>query len=359
MEKKQETPKLLRFLVILFSALFFVLAMWLLGFVVDDIGTIAGPSYESVELRHLDPDRVAKRKGLEADLAEVIKLQTDQKERQTLLRDSTNSSKETMNQLLEMQRLGLEKGLKPSAEEQKSLAESERLFLSNQRQYQTINEEITLLSERQRQLEGKIKTTDEALDAQRVEARGEFDGLLRKHNYKIAFLKLLFLIPLLFLSVVAFIKWRHSLYAPFVYTAGAAILLRVVMVMHQHFPAKYFKYLLLLAAMGIVVRILVYIIKLAAAPRGEEWLSRQHREAYEKFVCPSCSFPVRAGALRQRMPGGLGGFQGAKEAAEEELPYTCPSCGAAVYERCASCGGLRHAKLPFCEKCGSAREKAQ
>ena len=348
--KKQETSRSMKVLVALFSFLFTLLAVWLLGFIMDDIGTLPGPSFSLVESKYLDPALVAKKSGLQKDLAEVIQLQKNEHEKQSLLRDSTSGSKETMDQLLDMQKLGLEKGVKPTAEEQKALADSEQLFLGNQEQYQQCNEKLTALTGRQQAIDQQIKGLDESIERQSGQAQKEHAQLMKLHNVKLAALKLIVLIPLLVLSVIAFLRWRHSLYAPFVYTSGAAVLFEVVMVMHQHFPTKYFKYLLLLAALAIVVRLLIYILKMAAAPKSDDWRLRACREAYKNSVCPSCAFPVKPGALRVLLHSPADG-------SGEVRPYTCPACGVRVYERCGACGELRHSMLPFCEKCGAASEK--
>jgi len=41
----------------------------------------------------------------------------------------------------------------------------------------------------------------------------------------------------------------------------------------------------------------------------------------------------------------------------EEKPYTCPSCGTPLFEKCESCGGLRHSLLPFCLHCGAEKKQ--
>jgi hypothetical protein len=260
-----------------------------------------------------------------------------------------------MNQLLEMQKMGLEKGVRPSADEQKALAESEQLFLANQRKYQECNEKITALSEKQRKLEEDVADLDKNLQVQNRAAETELQGLQKSHNIVLAALKLLVLVPLLFAALFAVLKWRHSLYAPFAYTFGAAVLTEVIMVMHEHFPTKYFKYILILAALVLVVRIMVFILKAATAPRPQGWQDKARREAYQRSVCPNCAFPVKTGALRAMVGVGQGNAPGSQQS-PEKAEYTCPSCGTKVYEPCTACGGLRHSLLPYCERCGAKKD---
>ena len=54
-----------------------------------------------------------------------------------------------MRQLTDLYRLNLERDIKPTEEEQRALAESQRLFLENQAKFQAANEEVASLSERQ------------------------------------------------------------------------------------------------------------------------------------------------------------------------------------------------------------------
>ena len=55
-----------------------------------------------------------------------------QQERQVILRESRETAQTTMNQLLDIERLNLEKDVTPSEEEQSARAESQQLFLANQ-----------------------------------------------------------------------------------------------------------------------------------------------------------------------------------------------------------------------------------
>ena len=109
--------------------------------------------------------------------------------------------------------------------------------------------------------------------------------------------------------------------------------------------------------LAVVVRFLIHLIRTVAFPKTE-WLARQYREAYERFLCPMCSYPIRTGprkflywtrrTVHKVLPPG--DFAGVEE------PYTCPSCGTTVYETCASCQKDRHSLLAHCEHCGAKKE---
>ncbi len=346
-----------RALVHLFTVILTILIYWLLGFVVGDIGSLPGPSYKDLEKRLLDQKLVRKAEDLESQIARAERTIKDQQKRQKLLRDSTNNSQRTMNQLLEIQRLSLRKNVKPTAEEQSVLAESEQLFLSNQKRYQVLNEEIANLNEQLRELQEEQRATEKTLEEQRKPVHEEYKTLIHRHRMKMAALKLSFLLPLLIAAGVLFLRQRYSVYVCLVYALGIASLVKVAVVMHEYFPARYFKYVLIAAALAVVTWILVYLLRMIAAPKMS-WLLKQYREAYQSFFCPVCGYPIRRGPLKymawnRRSIKAISALPTAT--AEQEKPYTCPVCATRLYEECESCHAIRHSLLPACDRCGAVK----
>jgi len=340
-----------------FAILAGILVFWLLGFIVDDIGQIEGPQLADVEKRVLDQALLKQGEQIDKEIAAAATRIENQKARQALLRDSTTSSQQTMNQLLDMQKLNIQSNIKPSVEEQNALAQSQALFIANQSQYQALNEEIVKLTEDRRALEERRRAVEAGLAEQREVAGREFETLDRRHRLRIAAVQLLLLLPLLLAAVYSVIKWRATIYASLIYAFGVAILAKVIIVIHEHFPTRYFKYVLLLFSLGVVVRILVYLIRATASPR-KEFLLKQYREAYERFLCPICEYPIRRGPMRyrfwdRRTIRKLAPSQQFPEATED--PYTCPSCGSGLFESCSKCQAARHSLLPFCDHCGQEK----
>jgi hypothetical protein len=172
-----------------------------------------------------------------------------------------------------------------------------------------------------------------------------------------AVLKLAALAPLMAVAAWLFLKKRAGLYAPLIYAFGIALLVKVAEVMHEYFPTRYFKYILILACLIAVVRILVYLLKMIAFPK-KDWLLKQYREAYEAFFCPICDYPIRRGPLKymfwsRRSIRKLQMPPVSRDGAEE--PYTCPMCATKLFEECPSCHAVRHSLLPACEKCGAEK----
>ncbi len=354
---KSKGPGTHRLLVLVFTLLLGVLFYWLLGFVVKDIGTWPGPVYQDVEKRLVDQTLAKRAEDLQRQIQDITRAIADQKKRQDVLRDSTSNSERTMNQLLEIQKLTLQKGVTPSEAEQKALAESEQLFLANQTRYQEINESIARLTDELRDLEAQQRVTAKSLEEQRPPVNEEFNKLQTRHQLKLAAFKLAALVPLLVVAVVLFLKQRTSLYAALIYAFGLAVLAKVILVMHEHFPRRYFKYVLIVAALALVARILVYLLRMVAFPKSD-WLLKQSREAYEHFLCPICNFPIRRGPLRfafwnrrtiKKLNVPL------EFPADADGPYVCPVCGTKLFEECEGCHAIRHSLLPACAKCGRER----
>jgi hypothetical protein len=355
--RQNKGPWIHRFLIGLFSVIAGLLCFWLLGFVVDDIVSWPGPSYETLEKRSLDQKVAKQQVALGHQIADTQRKIANENKRQELLRDSTASSQTTMNQLLEFQKLSLQKDVKPSPEEQQALADSQQRFLANQKQYQVLNQEIVKFNQQLKDLSNQQREVNEKLQTQRKPIQAEFKVLQSKHKLMMAVVELSVLIPLLLIAVVLFLKFRGGTYAPLAYAFGVAVLIKVGMVMHEHFPSQYFKYLLILATLAIVIRILVHLLRMVAFPR-KDWLLKRYLEAYEVFLCPICSYPIRRGPLRyafwtrrtikKMRPRSTG------ENDREEI-YTCPTCSTQLYEKCSKCGEVRHSLLPSCHTCGDTK----
>jgi len=155
---KSRGPWFHRFLIGLFTVLLTLLSVWLIGFVLDDIGTIPGPDYAEVEKGFLSRALLDDAKGAEEQLAELGRKQREQQGRQSLLRDSTSRYEQTMRQLVELQRLNVEKGIASDEAAQKALAESVAFFLANQKADQALNEDVIKLTEQMGALENRKRT---------------------------------------------------------------------------------------------------------------------------------------------------------------------------------------------------------
>lgn len=195
---------------------------------------------------------------------------------------------------MEIQRLELQKGAATNEGEAKALTDSKRLFLSSQAKYQDLNDELENLREQARAIQDKKSRVRVQLEEQRAEANRQYVGLLKQYEWKKVSLKLPVLIPLLVVAFYFFRVKRGSILAPMIYATGAALVLKLFEVLHEYFPSRYFKYILIAIAIALVVQVLLYLLRMAVSPK-KEFLLKQFREAYEKFVCPVCEYPLRRG----------------------------------------------------------------
>lgn len=354
--KKIKGPWAQRFFVIFLSLILAVLFFWLLGFVTDDIGSLRGPELSKIETKYVDADILEKRKSLKEDLSDLKANIRNRQEQSNILKDSTDSLQNTINQLLSIQKQCIEKNLDFSAENQQTLTENQSLFLQNQKQYQSLNKEIADLTKQRRQLEKELSSLSRQIDRQQHLARKEYNGLRSKHRLKLAALKLAVLVPVFLILAWFFMKKRSGAYGPIIYALFIAVFMKISLVAHEYFPRRYFKYIALMVIIAIVLKLLFYLLKRIVSPK-KDWLIKQYQEAYDKNICPICSKPIRIGPLRYAVgrkhkalvPAGQGA-----DSAKQHL-YTCPVCGTQLYGKCNKCGDICHLLLPFCEHCGNEK----
>ncbi|MGD9635375.1 MAG: hypothetical protein AB7G28_12200 [Pirellulales bacterium] len=345
-----------RFLIWVFSAALALLIYWLLGFVLQDIGRLPGPDWAALQAEKLDPKLRQTADRLTSELADVARQIENEERRQRLLRDSTASSQKTLSQLLELQRMSLEQKATLPAEQQQALAESQQLFIDNQKKDQELNESLAALYEKQSSLNDQQRENNERMTEAQQPLQQEFNELDRQYRLKVAAIKIAVLTPLLVLGGWLFARYRNSAYAPMVYAFGVAVLGKAFVVMHEYFPREYFRYILILSALAVIGWILLRLLSIIARPNRETRL-KQYREAYESFLCPVCQYPIRRGPLKFMAWTPRSLRRASKPiAGVSDEPYTCPSCATSLYEKCPRCGATRHALLPACEHCGAERE---
>jgi len=348
-----------RFFIIVLSLVLTVLLYWLLGFITRDIGSLRGPERSKVEAKYVDAKLVERHKSLEESLDDIKENIKNKQEQQAILKDSTDSLQNTINQLLsvQVQKQNIEKGSRFPPDIQKTFLESQTLFLENQKQHQALNEDIAELTKQKRQLEKELHLISGEMKGQQAVAQAEYNHLMSRHRLKVAALKLAVVVPIFLILAWVFAKKRSGTYQPIVYAAFIAVFIRISLIVHEYFPRKYFKYIALLVVIGIVLKLIVYLLKRIISPK-KDLMVKQYREAYDKGVCPICGKPIRIGPLRYAVGGtrhkGLVLLGQGAEAVKQEV-YTCPSCGTELYGKCDKCKDICHSLLPFCEHCGNEK----
>ena len=348
-----------RFIIRLLTVVLTVLVYWLLGFFVQDIRTLRGPEYSEFEDQFLDQAVLEQKQSLQGQLVELNRQIKNQSDTQRVVADGSRNLQQTITQLIELQKLGIENQVALAPAEQENLSSTLGLFLENQRRYQELSQSGADLLDQRQDLEQQLTDFEGRLESQRRPAREAYREQSDQHRLKLAFFQLGVLVPILLISAGLLVKRRTSPFFPLFLAFGLAALTKVALVIHEYFPTRYFKYVLMGALLLVVTKMLIYLIRSIAQPKTE-WLLKQYREAYERFMCPVCDYPIRTGPRRHlfwtrrtvaKMVTSVG------SSAKEEA-YTCPACGNELYHECPKCHGVRHALLPHCQHCGDGSGSA-
>jgi len=347
----------LRLMILGFSLAVGVLTFWLLGYIIRDIDRIKGPDYDRMLQANLPPELLAEQQELTQTLTDLQRQFESTQERRRLIGQTIGDSQQTINQLLELKRAADQDPTQLDETQQQALTESLQLFLENQGQTQQLNRELASLNDQQNAAELRQRTNQQAIAAASLPIGEEYQRLYEAHQWKLAAYKLAVLSPLLIVCCWLFLRHAGGTYGMLVYAFGGAAAVRVLLVMHEHFPAVYFKYILILLSLAIATGVLVRLLRLSAHP-SQQWLIKQYREAYATFFCPVCDFPIQRGPLkyaywtrRSLKKNSLKGS--AVDQSPVDEPYTCPSCETPLFTACEKCGNIRHSLLPACERCGA------
>ena len=333
-----------------------VLVYWLLGFLVQDIRSVPGPEYDLFAKRHVPEALTQRRETLQASIETLRREESARQETQRITADASHNLQRTMQQLIELQKLSTERQVALTDGDRANLATNLQQFLKFQTEYQALSAELAKLGEQRRQVEAESREVDKQIETLSQAARKDQAKAWAAHRLKLAAGQLALLLPLLAGAGWLLARRKESPYLVAHLAVGVAILLKVVGVVHEYFPKRVFNYLLISALIVVVFRLLAHWIRSAAQPKPAAVL-KQRREAYERFLCPTCEHPIRTGPRRflywtRRTVHKVLPPPGPDLKPE---PYSCPACGTGLFSPCAACGGIRHDLLPHCEHCGTGK----
>ncbi len=335
--------KVFRLAIYFLSIILTILLIWLGGFVLRDIDSRTAPEIK-------EKDLLKQKQKYQDQIAEIDKKINITEEKKKYLEDSTEASQNTLKQLLELRRQSIEKSLAISPEESKAFAESQRIFLDNQKQLQAIMSDIL-------ELKNEKRNYTELLGEVNKEVNQKRNEIWRKHRRSIALYKVLFITPFVLIGLWLIIWKRIPSRNPFIYAFDIAVFYLLIKIIHQHFPSRYYKYIFVIMAIIAVFVILVYLIRQSLRP-SKNWLLKKYKEAYNRFHCPVCQYSFSYGSSKdsrikkESMKYGIPMFILETEGLKE---YRCPSCGTAIFESCSNCNHLRHSLLPYCYYCGNLK----
>jgi hypothetical protein len=338
------------------GAILAVLFFWFLGFVTHDIGNIEGPDRTAIRAKYVSANLDDTRTRLSKTIAETAATIVDKQQQQQIVRDGVQSLQNTINQLLAIQKLSVERGMDLAPGQLQTLNESQAAFLNQQNQYQALNTATATLTSQRQQLQQELTTADSEIAKAERQVDDEFRSLMAGHRWRLAALKLAVILPVFLLTTIVFIRIRSTAWWPIVYAVFLAAFARVGLVVHEYFPREYFKYIAILVVIAIVLKLIVHLVRAVIAPK-RELLIRRYQEAYDRHRCPICAKPIRMGLLRYAPLGRRRQIivVSPDPALTVQEPYNCPSCGTTLYEKCPGCNGTRHSLLPFCERCGKGK----
>lgn len=356
---KSQGRWIFRFTIRLFTIVLCILVYWALGFMVEDIRTIPGPKYKEIEKDYLNSTLVENSQELKKEIDDLARQIDHLTKKQNIIGDSSQNLQQTVTQLFELQSLGLQKNINFSDTEMANFSDTLQVFLENQKKYQALSQDLSEMLEQKQGLVLKKEQIDQEIAKQQKTARKQYDKLANRHRLQLAFLQLAILLPILAMAVLLVVKKRTSMYVPLYWALGVATLFKVALVMHEYFPSKFFKYVLIIALLLTVIKLLIYFIRSAAFPKAD-WLVKQYREAYERFLCPVCDYPIRTGPRRYLFwtRRTVNKIVVPNSGLEQEEAYVCPSCTTELFAECSVCHKIRHTMLPGCQHCGAIKDIA-
>ncbi len=357
---KMQGPWGIRFLTNVFMASTGVLVFWLLGFLIADIESIKGPDFATMELQGVEFELIQKNNQYAGQIAELDRQIASKQIEQSLASDSAINLQRTISPLMEMQKLSAQNEVALGDQIKGNLADSVKLFLTRQTQYQDSNQAITDLTLQKQKISEDKRKVEQRIQLQRQPVLSNFQELQHAHRLKLTLYHSLVLVPLVLIAGFLLLAKRNSIYFPLFLGFGVATLIKSGMIIHEYCPTRYSKYVIGGVLLIVVVRLLVYFIKLVAFPKSD-WLAKQYREAYERFLCPICDYPMRIGPRKYLFwtRRTVHSILPQREFTGKEEPYTCPACGTHLLEPCPECKLTRHSLLPYCEHCGAKKEIAE
>ena len=344
-----------RFFIVVLGITLGVLFFWLLSFVEGDIGRIQGPDKHTVRRQYIDEELDDQKDSLEKE-ARVLGRRIDTlREQKRNLADNTSNLRNTIDRLISIQKESIAKNVQFSEKNEQILQKSHAAFLENQNKDLDLNREIGELIRQRQEKDTTLAEVTERIKTLEGDVNAEYWKLMEKYRMKVAVLKLSFLVPVFLAMAFLFMKYRSGAYWPLVWSGFIAAFIKVALVAHEYFPSEYFKYIALGVIIVIVLRLLIYLIRLIVAPK-KDLLIKQYQQFYDKHRCPVCTKPIKSGPLRYagwKKKTMVVAPQGTE--IDKQQVYNCPSCGTNLYDKCDKCDNIRHTLLPYCEHCGAEK----
>ena len=219
------------------------------GFVLRDIETIRQPDWENHRSQRSSKVRSSELGRQLADLDRQIKRQEAE---QRVLQDGSRNLQETMRQLVELQRLSIQKEVAMSEGDQANLSTALNQFLETQTRYQSFNKQLQDQHETKRLAEDEKRSVDDQVQQATAPIR-RYDQEIRQFRMRLA----------LYHSYrsswpVMLLKRPQSGYYPvFLAFLASQHCSSVILWWIDIFPARYVNYVLILLLLAVVGKLLM------------------------------------------------------------------------------------------------------
>ncbi|MGB0331862.1 MAG: hypothetical protein ACPGPE_08595, partial [Planctomycetota bacterium] len=240
--------------------------IWLLGFLVDDVGRMKPASYQEFSEAGMPAELLGEIAEMDLEVRTLERKINRQEQIQRDLQRDMETSGEVMRQMMDLQRLALEKGNAPSDAERDALATAQETFLTSQGQYREANVEIQSANATLFALQGRRSALGSRREAAEAPIRRAYQAKVRTRALIEACVRLGILIPLFLVAAATVRKrWRHP-WRPIHLSFLIATFWTLGYEMFEQFPAEYFKYIAIVTAIAITLAFLSWIIRKATSP---------------------------------------------------------------------------------------------
>jgi len=347
----------MRAAIFLLAVLFAVLMYWSVGFLLDDIEVFHRPSSIKFFTQRIDSSLQDKLDVLEMQLRELEHKQKLISQQHEFIKDSSSTLEITVDSLFKLK--NRDQQLISEEQFEQVLASLDKI-VEIQKKYKAMASRYIEITDDKFALEKDIAALKRRMKDRKNAVGKEFSKVVRRHRIKTTIAQTVFVLPLVLVCTVVLIRKRKSIYRTIYGSTALAIYIKTAIFIHERFPTRYFKYIVTGCLLVVVGWGFVWLIRRLARPKVETLL-KQYSQAYERFLCPVCEYPIRTGprrylywtrrtahkvALSGNIPPSDSGYE----------PYTCPACGTRVFEKCESCGNTRYSLLPNCQVCGAKKE---
>lgn len=341
--------------IVLLAVVFGVLVYWSAGFLLNDIQFIKRPDRNAFFEQYIDKSLQTELENLKMRLQELDHRQNLISQQRGFIQDSSSSLKITVDNLFKLKDRGQE--LISESQFDQLLATLDKV-IQIQETFKTTAEIYLDTTNERFELNKQINALRKRIEKQKNNVEKMFYEKLHQYMVKITIVKMAFLIPLVLLCTVLLVKKRTSMYRLIYFSAAVALYIKTSLVIHENFPSRYFKYIITTAMLALVAWGFTWLVRRLVKPKIDTLL-KQYREAYERFLCPVCEYPIRVGprkylywTRRTVHKTALAANAGSQDEYEE---YSCPACGTRLFEKCEACGKIRYSLLPNCPHCGNKK----